>query len=156
MPTARIENWRQRLARDNLSLTELEADIRAAELEIEEGEKALQEQRAELDARKQERDALIGLRNFLAHGKPGPIIPPAGDGGRVTKPAAVTAFLRTQNRAAKVGAIRDALIEEGVIEDTPEAYHGLQVTLSHMFRKGRVARPKMGYYKLPPETATRE
>jgi hypothetical protein len=160
-----VEVWKERFMQGSAEAADLEADLRKLDTEIDGDEKALQTHRAalelgerDLNLRKRERDALAGLWDFLTYGQVEPTVEPAspntnGAASHRSRRAAVRTLLSKAQDVMSVAEIRNALITDGVIEDTPSAGHALHVTLSQMFRKDMLERPKMGYYRLPPGTA---
>ena len=150
----RVELWQRRVSEGHIDFADLEDDLREMDTEVEQGEADLQERRASLDALKQDRDALMGLRNFVAHASPGSTLMAAvkrsKNGRKGTKRDVILDILGSANHALPIGDIRDALVESGAIEPTSGAYHALQVTLSQMFRDGQLARPRQGLYELSP------
>lgn len=76
--------------------------------------------------------------------------PEASENG--TRPSKRQAVLRllseTPSRSTKASAIRTRLVERDWLDDTPSATHSLGVTLSKMYKRGELSRPRKGFYKI--------
>ena len=74
---------------------------------------------------------------------------PSENGKRPSKRQAVLKLLgETPNRSTKAAEIKAKLVQREWLDDTPEAAHSLGVTLSKMFKRGELSRPKPGFYKI--------
>jgi hypothetical protein len=158
----RIQEWEHRLESGKIDFGALEADLQKLDAEVERDEAVLQEARAALEALKQDRDALTGLRNFLAHasrpfgGAKVTVSGGAGitaNGARGTKRDAIRALLADRHDWT-TSDIHAALVARGVHAQSARA--SLLSTLSEMYSDGEVVRPRQGQYRLPPERAIQE
>jgi hypothetical protein len=151
--------WRQRFAQGDISIGDLNLDIDALSSEAQQAEDEAKRLRDAADTLRAEREALVGLRNFL--GAPTPEGTGSATNGqtaprtrRSSKREAIIAAL--QSGPLSTAQVRDELVANGVIDDEERAYHALRVTLSQMFRKNQLSRPSMGVYELARGSAQSE
>jgi septal ring factor EnvC (AmiA/AmiB activator) len=148
----RIQEWERRLEGGRIDFSALQADLKKLDAEVERDEAQLQESRTALEALKQDRDALAGLRNFLAHAsRPlgGVTVVVGGDGNvpmHRTKREAILALLADRKEWSTTD-IHSALVEQGVHPQSARA--SLLSTLSEMYSDEEVIRPRQGQYRLP-------
>jgi hypothetical protein len=154
MASGPLDNWRSKLGTPKVDLEALQRDLDDLDGEIGAREAAIEKTRAELEDLRSDREALLGLRNFMARTKPAASVPSNGGtvpraGGR-TKRDAILAML-ADGQALHTSAIRKILVGAGEMRPDQAAYHSLQVTLSQMYRAEELERPGRGIYRLPAE-----
>jgi len=170
----RLQTWRKRVADGDIDGADLNDDIAVIEEDAARADAEAQHQRALAGDLRQEREALVGLRNFLgvdqtmSKRKSTDLRASAEAGGMAR--AEVTVQSVSGGRGSKRDAIITALssgpmsiknlyarlVADGVIQDGSNSYHALQVTLSSMMRKGRLDRPETGVYDLARDGARQE
>jgi hypothetical protein len=156
VPAANIERWKAKIEKDAIDFAALIRDLQELDEEIKRREDAIQQERAQLDDLREDREALAGLRNFLAHGQPA-TEHVRRNTGKSGKRNAILRLLTEANGAMRIVDIRDSLVRRDVMTDDDADYHSLQVTLSRMYRQGELHRVTTGTYSLPlPERADQE
>src|SRR5438067_1605192 len=125
-----------------IDVAALLSDVADLERDIEREDEKLEAQRTIVAELKDDLAAIYGLRNAIVHfgargaGKMHATVQRSVNGAprrRGNKRAAILDLLE-DGRARPTTAIRDALVARGVMDDSGNDYHSLQVTLSRMKR----------------------
>lgn len=137
-----------------VDFAELEKTLRSLDTRLVEEERELAAKREAVERLREDRDALRGYRNFVVHfGGFRSTTPSNGSGSTPNKRAAIRELL-ANGEAWTTPEIRQALIEQGAMEDSEAQAHTLQVTLSRLFRRGELDRVRQGTYKLSAPAST--
>lgn len=150
MTSNSFEEWQARLANGSVDIEALRIDINGLEAQVDAAETEFQARRAALDEMKADLQALLGLRNFLAHRStdtsPARSSVPAPIRRRMSKRDAILSAL-AEGHGLHTTAIRKLLVDADEMGADQASYHSLQVVLSQMFRAGELERPARGVYR---------
>jgi hypothetical protein len=138
------------------ALEELDAGIDTADAEIVTARAALDTLTKKAADLRQTRTDYGAYRDFVVRlrGLPNePVAKPQAE--RRPRGAMRTAIIDFLADGAErhTDVIRAALTDKGVIADSEAQAHSLQVTLSRMYRKNELERPRKAVYKLPSAAA---
>jgi hypothetical protein len=140
----------------NETVSDTESEIERLERAINAQRELLAEQRRDRDLFSNYRAVVLRLRGLPTDSEASATTseqteqPTRTRSARGAKRSAILDYLSDGAERTK-DEIRQALITAGVMGDVKDEIHSLNVTLSRMFRRHELARPRVGVYKLPSD-----
>lgn len=140
------------------AIASLDAAIEAANVDVATASATLDNVKKKASDLRQERADYSAYRDFVVRLRGLPAREQAPTRERRPRGAMRNAILDFLADGAErhTDVIRSALMEKGVIGNSDAQAHSLQVTLSRMYRRGELGRPRKAVYKLLPSAAAEE